>query len=78
MSDKELVLRTSLIQPAVRLPFRACVISRSTSSAMPDGTEAVTRAASTARNRFVYCAEIPLLSPRNIVGPAPMMSVQLL
>jgi len=71
MSDKELVLRTSLIQPAVRLPFRACVISLSMCSAMSDGTEAVARAASSARDRFACCVGTPLVSPRKYSQSSP-------
>jgi hypothetical protein len=42
---------------------------------MSDGTEAVARAASTARNLFTYWAETPLVSPREY-SQSPMAKVQ--
>jgi hypothetical protein len=43
-----------------------------TGSAMSDGTEAVARAARTARNRFACWAETPLVSPREYSRSSPL------
>src|SRR6516162_6876633 len=39
---------------------------------MSDGTEAVSKAASTARNRFTCWAETPLVSPREYSRSSPL------